>query len=164
VNIRPEREGDAAAVRTILVAAFGRQAEADLVERLRRDDDFMLSLVADDGGICGYIGFPRLLVEGSRGVREAAGLAPVAVTSPLQRRGIGSALIREGQRRLTEEGVPIVFVLGDPAYYTRFGYSVSAARPFKSTYSGLHFMALLLSADVPDAGMLRYPAAFEQLP
>src|SRR5947209_4857756 len=71
VNIRPEREGDAAAVRTILVAAFGRQAEADLVEQLRRDEDFMLSLVADDGGICGYIGFPRLLVEGSRGVREA---------------------------------------------------------------------------------------------
>ena len=161
--VRPERPDDATAVRALLIAAFGGPAEADLVERLRGDGDFMLSLVADDGEIHGYAGFPRLRVDGALGVRDAAGLAPVAVMPGLQRRGIGSALIREAHRRLAEQGVPLVFVLGDPAYYARFGYSVAGAQPFKSAYASPHFMALPLNADAPQGGEVRYPAAFDQL-
>ena len=160
--IRPER-GDDAAIRALLVAAFGREAEADLVERLRRNGDFILSLVADDSGVCGFAGFARLQMEGAQPVREAAGLAPVAVMPGLQRRGIGGALICEGHRRLVEQGAPFVFVLGDPAYYARFGYSVAAAQRFKAAYAGPHFMALRLNAGAPEGGNIRYPAAFEQL-
>jgi putative acetyltransferase len=163
VNIRPERGEDAAAIREVLTAAFSGTSEADLVERLRRDCDVVLSLVADDGGVCGYAGLPRLRVEDTQGTRDVAGLPPVAVMPERQRCGIGSALIREGHRLLAARGIPLVFVVGDPAYYSGFGYSVAAAVGFESAYSGPHFMARRLNESAPRQGKVRYPAAFNQL-
>jgi putative acetyltransferase len=163
VNIRPERAEDAAAVRSLLVAAFAGDAEADLVERLCRDGDLVLALVTEDAAVCGYVAFPRLTIEDRSGRHAAIGLAPVAVTPQRQRRGVGSALIREGHRRLAAQGESLVFVLGHAAYYPRFGYSVEAAAPFASPYAGPHFMALRLREDAPRGGQVRYPAAFDQL-
>ena len=163
MNIRPERSDDAPAIRRILTAAFSGSAEADLVEQLRRDGDLVLSLVADEGEVRGHVAFPRLRVEDADGARDVVGLAPVAVAHGRQRRGIGSALIRDGHRRLTRQGESLVFVLGDPAWYTRFGYSVAAAAPFDSDYAGAHFMALRLNESAPLAGKVRYPAAFAGL-
>jgi len=161
VNIRPERSSDAQPIRDILTAAFSRKAEADLVERLRCDGDLVLALVADDGDVWGYLAFPRLRVDDAQGTHDVVGLAPVAVASDLQRRGIGSALIRAGHRRLAAQGETLVFVLGYPAYYTRFGYSL--AEPFESAYSGPYFMALRLNEGAPITGRVRYPAAFSDL-
>jgi putative acetyltransferase len=163
VNIRPACHDDAQAIREILTAAFSGSAEADLVERLRRDRDLVLALAADDGGVRGYVAFVRLRVEDPAGAHDAVGLAPLAVMAERRRRGIGGALIREGHRRLIEQGESLVFVLGNPIYYTRFGYSLLAAQPFESNYSGRHFMALRLSADGPIGGKVRYPAAFDDL-
>jgi putative acetyltransferase len=159
VIIRPERTDDAAAIRSVLVAAFAGNAEADLVERLRRDGDRVLALVAEqDGAVCGYLGFPHLTVEAA----PAVGLAPLAVAPDIQRRGIASALVREGLRLLAARGEQLVFVLGDPAYYCRFGFDVAEAEPFESPYAGPHFMVLRLSDDAPRGGKVRYPAAFDQ--
>jgi putative acetyltransferase len=164
VSCRPERGEDAAAIRSILMAAFAGNAEADLVERLRRDGDLVLALVAEEEGtVCGYVAFPRLTVETDDGAHDAVGLAPIGVTPEYQRRGIGSALIREGHRRLAAQGESLVFVLGHAAYYPRFGYSVDAAAPFRSAYAGPHFMALRLRDDAPRGGEVRYPAAFDRL-
>ena len=64
VMVRPERAEDAVAVRALLIAAFPGTAEADLVERLRRNGDLALALVADNGGrVHGYAAFPKLTVE-----------------------------------------------------------------------------------------------------
>ena len=163
MNIRPERSDRRPAIRRILTAAFSGSAEADLVERLRRDGDLVLALAADDGEVRGYVAFPRLRVEAADGAHDVVGLAPVAVAPGRQRRGIGSALIRAGHRRLIERGESLVFVLGHPAYYTRFGYSLAAAEPFRSDYAGPHFMALRLNESAPTAGKVRYPAAFADL-
>ena len=163
MNVRPERSDDAAAIRRILIAAFAGSAEADLVERLRRDGDLVLALVADDREPCGYVAFPRLRVQGADGARDVVGLAPVAVAPDRQRRGIGSALIREGHRRLIERGESLIFVLGHAAYYPRFGYSVAVAAPFRSDYAGPHFMALRLNESAPLGVKVRYPAAFADL-
>jgi putative acetyltransferase len=163
VNIRPERSDDAAAIRRILIAAFSGSAEADLVERLRRDGDLVLALAADDGELNGYVAFPRLRVESEAGSVDVVGLAPVAVAPDRQRRSIGSALIREGHRRLIGRGESLIFVLGHAAYYPRFGYSLAAAAPFDSDYAGPHFMALRLNESAPAAGKVRYPAAFADL-
>jgi putative acetyltransferase len=160
VNIRPERADDAAAIRHILTAAFSGSAEADLVERLRRDGDLVLALAADDGEVRGYVAFPRLRVEDAGGARDVVGLAPVAVAPGRQHSGIGSALIREGHRLLMARGESLIFVLGHPAYYPRFGYSVAAAVPFLSDYAGPQFMALRLNESAPLRGKVRYPAAF----
>lgn len=146
MNIRPDRAGDAAVVRDVLVAAFAGNAEVGLVEQLRRDGDLVLALVVEDGGaVCGYVAFPRLTVEHRNGSYNAVGLAPVGVAPERQRCGIGGGLIREGHRRLAEQGESLVFVLGHAAYYPRFGYSIDAAAPFVSAYSGPHFMALRLN-------------------
>ena len=164
MNIRPERAEDTAAIRKILVSAFPSAAEADLVERLRGDGDLALALVAEENAVaCGYVSFPRLAVDEGTLIHDAAGLAPVAVTPERQRRGIGGVLIREGHRLLHERGTSLIFVLGDPGYYARFGYDLDTAAPFSSVYAGPYFMALRLSETAPRAGEVRYPAAFDQL-
>ncbi|MBX9842374.1 MAG: N-acetyltransferase [Xanthobacteraceae bacterium] len=162
LNIRPERPDDAAAVRALLDAAFGGDTESQVVERLRADGDFVLSLVAENGeGIAGYVGFPRLVLRLDERNVPVAGLAPVGVSPPLQRRGIGGALIRDGVARLKDRAERLVFVLGDPAYYGRFGFTVMEG--FLSPYAGPYFQALLLAPDAPKAGRVSYPRAFDGL-
>jgi putative acetyltransferase len=160
VTIRPERAVDAGAIRAVLTAAFETSAEADLVERLRADGDLVLALVEEHGGaVRGTIAFPRLIVD----VANAVGLAPLAVTPCAQRRGIGGALVREGLRLLAAQGEQLVFVLGEPAYYERFGFDRAAARTFACKYAGDHFMALRVGDNAPARGEVRYPAAFDVL-
>lgn len=161
--IRPAHAADAPGIRRLLIAAFGGEVEADLVDRLRADDHLALALVAEDDGVSGYAGFPRLTVDDDGRTCDAAGLAPLAVLPGRQKQGIGSALIQEGHRLLAQRGCPLVFVLGDPAYYTRLGYGLAAAVPFASPYTGPHFMALRLNENAPRAGKVRYPAAFDGL-
>jgi putative acetyltransferase len=164
MKIRSERAADAPAIRPILIAAFAGAAEADLVENLRADHALVLALAAEQAGaICGYVAFPRLVVETPDGLSQAVGLAPLAVAPDLQRRGIGGALVREGLRLLAARGEQLIFVLGDPAYYSRFGFDPAAARPFESAYAGPHFMALRRNENAPPGGKVRYPAAFDQL-
>jgi putative acetyltransferase len=162
LTIRPERPGDAAPVRALLDAAFGREIESQVVERLRADGDFILSLVAENGeGIAGYAGFPRLVLRLDERNVPVAGLAPVGVSPPLQRQGVGSALIRDGLARLKDRAERLVFVLGDPAYYGRFGFTVMEG--FVSRYAGPYFQALMLAPDAPKAGRVSYPSAFDGL-
>jgi putative acetyltransferase len=162
VNIRPERPEDAACVRALLDAAFGGDTESKVVEQLRADGDFVLSLVAENGkGIVGYAGFPRLVLRLDERNVPVSGLAPVGVSPPLQRRGIGGALIRDGLARLKDRAERLVFVLGDPAYYGRFGFTVMEG--FVSRYAGLYFQALMLAPDAPKAGRVSYPRAFDGL-
>jgi putative acetyltransferase len=161
-NIRSERPGDAAAVRTLLDAAFGGDVESKVVERLRADGDFVLSLVAENReGVAGYAGFPRLVLRLDERNVPVVGLAPVGVSPSLQRNGIGSALIRDGFARLKDRAERLVFVLGDPAYYGRFGFTVMEG--FVSRYAGPYFQALMLAPDAPRAGRVSYPKAFDDL-
>lgn len=161
--IRSARDDDAPTIRTILVAAFAGGAEADLVDRLRADGDLALALAAEDGGLCGCVAFPKLMVDDDGRTHDAAGLAPIAVMPGRQQQGIGGALVRRGHRLLAARGVSLIFVLGDPAYYARFGYSRDAAAAFESAYAGLYFMALRLNEKAPKSGKVRYPAAFDGL-
>jgi putative acetyltransferase len=164
IAIRPETAGDAADVRQLLVSSFGGPAEAALVDRLRRDGDLMLALVATDAAraVVGHIAFSRLCVEAGD-LSPAVALAPLAVADTHRRCGIGVALVRAGLDQLAAQGEMLVFVLGDPAYYTRFGFAPESAGRFACAYAGPHFMALRLSEHAPHAGTIRYPAAFDDL-
>lgn len=164
LTIRPETPEDAPAIAALLQSAFGGPMEANLVERLRADGDLALALVAIEGDdIVGYVGWPRLSLETAQGPRSAAALAPLAVTPPRHGNGIGSALVRAGLDELRAGGETLVFVLGDPDYYRRFGFSLKTARLFESIYTGTHFMALRLDPGAPERGRLRYPAPFDTL-
>jgi putative acetyltransferase len=166
MEVRREQIADAAAVRAILEDAFGGSTEADLVDRLRASHDLVVALVAERvDGIAGYVAFPRLLIEAPHfpvDGAQAVVLAPLAVAADLRRRGIGGALVRGGLAMLAEYGEQLVLVVGDPAYYSRFGFSRAAAASFRSPYSGSHFMALALTPTAPASGIVRYPSVFDQ--
>jgi putative acetyltransferase len=160
--IRRERADDGPAVRVVLQAAFGGSAEADLVEELRAAGDLILALVAErSGAIAGYAAFPRLDLDLGERMVPVAGLAPIGVVPALQRQGIGSALIRNGLARFRDRGERLVFVLGEPDYYARFGFKVTDR--FVSQYAGPYFQALTLASDAPPAGKVFYPPAFAKL-
>jgi len=165
IAIRPETADDAANIRELLVHAFGGPAEADLLDRLRRDGDLILALVALDArrAVVGHVAFSRLRIESVGHAAPAVALAPLAVPDAQRRLGIGAALVRAGLDQLAAHGETLVFVLGDPAYHTRFGFAPETATPFASAYSGPHFMVLRLSQHAPHAGTIRYPAAFDDL-
>jgi putative acetyltransferase len=157
-NIRSETINDQDAIREIHRLAFGGPAEAKLVEDLRQSGDAVISLVAErDSRIIGHVLFSKL-----KAPMKALGLAPVAVHPSFQKQGVGLALIRDGLDQAKEDGWTCVFVLGDPAYYGRFGFRVEAAKGYSSPYSGGHFMAVPFS-DVPKSGEIVYPMPFKLL-
>jgi putative acetyltransferase len=119
--IRAERAEDGDAIRAILLAAFGGEAEARLVDRLNASGKVACSLVAEEAGhVLGHVLFSRIEV-GHAGL-PALALAPLAVMPAFQRLGIGSALVSAGLQQLRQGGHSRVVVLGDPAYYPRFGF------------------------------------------
>jgi putative acetyltransferase len=160
VMIRDEERADIPAVRKVVEEAFLQPAEARLVDRLRADGEAVISAVAVDAEqIVGHIMFSKMSAP-----FRALGLAPVAVTPSSQRNGIGSQLIRWGLAQAKTNRWQGVFVLGDPKYYERFGFSVALASGFESPYAGEHFMALALNGALPvTSGKVEYVDAFKML-
>ena len=155
MRIRPEAPRDQDAIHTVHRRAFPGEDEARLVDDLRRDGNAAISLVAEtERGIVGHILFSRLQAP-----LRALALAPLAVGPEAQGQGIGSALVRAGLDRAVAEGWDAVFVLGEPAFYGRFGFSAEEAKSFACVYGGEHFMVRLFGKTV-DYGILIYPAAF----
>ena len=164
--VRPAAPGDGAAIRNVHLAAFSTALEADLVDQLSADGDAVISLVVeDDGEVVGHILFSRMQAEGDGRQIEALGLAPVAVLPDRQREGFGGALIETGLAASEADGVKMVFVLGEPAYYRRFGFDPAAAKPFASPYAVPYFQAKVLNGmtEVPTEGRVDYAAAFAAL-
>jgi putative acetyltransferase len=166
-TIREEAPGDLEAVCAVNRAAFGGEGEAALVRLLWADGEVMFGLVAEvDGQVVGHVLFSRLPIETVTGETiSAAALAPLAVLPTWQGRGIGSALVRQGLGVCGRQGVPAVVVLGDPDYYSRFGFSAELARELETPWSGPHLMAIELApGGLGDGkGVASYPQAFRQL-
>lgn len=164
ILVRTETPGDFEAIRSVNRAAFGVSVEADLVDRLRADGDLLLSLVAKkDGVVVGYCGFSRLTIEANNEPANGVSLGPVAVLPDRQRDGIGQTLIRNGIARLKAAGETLIIVLGDPDYYSRFGFDVASATSYRTPYDGPYLQALRLSDGAPASGDVRYAAAFAGL-
>ena len=159
--IRPETPGDVVAIRIVEEVAFGQPDEARLIDDLRAAGDAVFSLVAvDDDTVIGHALFSRM-----KAPFPALALGPVAVQPEYRRKGIGSRLIREGIARSEAAGWAGIFVLGDPAFYRRFGFDVGKARGFTSPYAGPHLMVLPIgSSELPvNAGPIEYAPAFAGL-
>lgn len=166
VTVRPEAGDASEAIRAVHLAAFPTSAEADLVARLHQDRDSEISLVADQAGeIVGHLMLSRMTVSADSQACRALGLGPVGVLPGAQGSGIGSALIRSALGIAGTLGEELVFVLGEPEYYARFGFSAKAAAPFASPYAGPYFMALWLRPNAAPlvAGKADYAPAFAKL-
>lgn len=166
VIIRPEQAIDFDAIRAVNRLAFGQEAEARLVDRLRDGGFARVSLVAETGGrVVGHVLFSDLPIRTARGTVAALALAPMAVVPEYQRRGIGSALVRAGLQTCREAGHRIVVVLGHRNFYPRFGFSADLAKPLDGPYSGEDFMAIELEPDAltGGAGRVQYPPPFDEV-
>lgn len=159
VSIRSETPDDRAPIYDVHLQAFSNDVEPNLVAALRESGEAVISLAAVAGGV--VVG--HVLFSPMRAPMRSLALAPVAVLPQWQRQGVGSALIREGLRQAREAGWEAVFVVGDPAYYSRFGFDAAAAREFSCPYAGDYFMGLFLADGQPRSGVLAYAAPFEAL-
>ena len=161
VSIEEESQRHKAQVYDLVSSAFGQQDESDLVKALRDGDHVAASMIAvRDRVIVGHVLLSKL-----KSPEGFLALAPVAVDPAQQRQGIGNALIKRAIAKVRAEGWLGIFLLGDPAYYTRFGFRVEGAAKFETPYPKNYFMALELSpgALAKTSGSVVYPAPFSDL-
>ena len=140
-----------------LEAEHSDRNEAKIVERLRDAAALTVSLVATDvDRIIGHVAFSPVTVDGRSD--GWFGLGPVAVVPDRQGHGIGSALIEAGLDQLRVRGSRGCVVLGEPAYYGRFGF-VHDANLSLAGVPAEYFQSLLFN-EQPCAGLVEYHPAF----
>jgi putative acetyltransferase len=172
ITIRLEAPGDEPGVRRVHEAAFPGPEEAAIVDEIRRlAPEGWQSLVALDqaGVVVGHVLLSPCPIEDDAGDRvgEVLALGPIGVLPAVQFRGVGGSLITAAVSLAIARGVPAIVLLGQPAYYPRFGF-VSARscglEPPAAAWPDVAWMARLLPAWT-DAmrGTVRYPEAFEPL-
>ncbi|MFV0293467.1 MAG: GNAT family N-acetyltransferase [Paracoccus sp. (in: a-proteobacteria)] len=160
--IRPEQPEDESAITTLTTLTFetaphsdGR--EAAIIERLRAAGALLLSLVAvRSNRIIGHVAFSPVVISGKD--HGWIGLGPVSVTPDQQSGGIGSSLIRSGLTQMQATGYKGCVVLGEPAYYTRFGFVADPALILPGVPAE-YFQACLWDGPAPN-GTVAYHSAF----
>ena len=166
--IRAEQKSDQQEIAQILRQAFGRNDEADLVERLRESGILLLSIVAEtEGHLVGHILFSPVTLTGALTTIAIAGLAPMAVLPPWQNKGIGSKLVRAGLEECTKAGYDAVVVLGHSRFYPRFGFTPSVAYNIQSEYdipAEVFMIKPLTEKSLAGcSGTIKYHQAFNEL-
>lgn len=161
MRIRLEQAADQIALRALLKAAFGHSLEAKLVAALHASGCVALSLVAELDGVL----VAQALFSELQAPEGCLALAPLSVLPALQNRGFGTALVKRGIAEATAKAWQAIFVLGEPAYYGRFGFCTELAWRFESSYPKSHFMALELRAGALDgrAGPVIFAPPFAAL-
>lgn len=161
MNIREEKESDIGAITQVTIAAFrdhpfSRQTEHFIIQALRKAGALTLSLVAEiEGRIVGHAAFsPVTMSDGTPGWY---GLGPISVLPARQREGIGNALMAEGLSRLKALGAQGCALVGDPHYYTRFGFRNHAALVHEGVPPEV-FLVLPFNSHVPEAQVVFHPA------
>lgn len=129
LTIRPETPEDLNSIHYVNREAFGRDHEAHLVDELRKQGVFTVSLVAvQETDVVGHIAFSPVEIASEESSFGALTLAPVAVLPAHQNKGIGSQLVVAGLKECQRLGHEIVVLAGHPNYYPRFGFIRACAK------------------------------------
>jgi putative acetyltransferase len=126
IKIRNETAADAPAITAVTICAFRSaphtsNTEQFIVTTLRKDGRLTISLVADaEGTAIGHVAVSPVSI--SNGAPGWFGIGPLSVLPEHQRRGVGSRLVQQALRILRERGAAGCVVLGEPEYYSRFGF------------------------------------------
>lgn len=162
-SIRNETAADHAAIHALTAAAFEHAphssgTEPYIVDALRAAGELVVSLVAEQAGrVVGHVALsPVTVSDGSAGW---FGLGPISVAPDQQGRGIGAALMHAALDALRAQDAHGCVLLGDPAYYGRFGFRAEPALVLPGVPAE-YFQALCLRPPLAQ-GEVRYSSAFE---
>jgi len=140
LQVRKALKSDKQAISNVVIAAFGEvqgQEIVDLIVNLLADPSAqpLLSLVMTvDENVIGHILFTNVRIKHSQRMVSSAILAPLSVHPKYQNQGIGGRLIKEGLKHLKAAGVELVFVLGHPGYYPKYGFCAAGLKGFEAPY------------------------------
>ena len=137
MEIREAKDSDFPDVFRVEKEAFGYEKEANLVKDLLSDPSAkpLHSLLAfHDNRPVGHVLFTSARLEGERSGASISLLAPLAVIPGFQKQGVGGKLIERGLQHLSNVGVALVFVLGHPGYYPRYGFKPAGKQGFEAPY------------------------------
>jgi putative acetyltransferase len=165
IMIRAEQAEDREAIHRVNGIAFGREHEADLVDRLRGLPDTLSLVAVVAEAIVGHIFFsPVTLEDGNIEGRLILGLGPVAVLPEYQRQGMGTQLIRQGLEQCRRRGSQAVVVLGNPQFYARFGFVPAGEKQLRCEYrvpeGAFRVLELEAGALAGCRGLVRYRPEF----
>jgi len=139
VSIRIATSQDRDDVRDVHLCAFP-EGEREIVSKLainllsERTTPQTISLVAEtEGAVVGHVAFSPVIIDNNENLQGYI-LAPLGVKPDYQKRRIGSKLIESGMQQLLKTGVNILFVYGDPEYYSSFGFSADVADRYTPPY------------------------------
>ncbi len=166
LHLRHETPDDIGAIEAVTVAAFAdaphtSHTEQFIVRALRAANELTLSIVAEENGqVVGHVALsPVTITEGpGRKAEGWYGLGPISVLPQRQGHGIGSYLMEQALSELRAMRATGCVLLGNPAYYARFGFQVHAGLQLPGVPPG-YFMALALHGPVPE-GIAHYSDAF----
>ncbi|MGE6444578.1 GNAT family N-acetyltransferase [Pseudomonas bubulae] len=163
MTIRNEQPQDIEAINRLTEAAFRNEeysshTEHFIVNALRRTGQLSISLVAaEHDEILGHVAISPVSI--SSGVTGWYGLGPISVRPDRQGKGIGSALMKAALQQLRQQGAAGCVVLGDPAYYGRFGFKAHPGLELPDVPPE-YFQALSFTGELP-VGVVKYAAAFD---
>ena len=166
LQLRHETSDDIAAIEAVTMAAFAdaphtSHTEQFIVRALRAANELTLSIVAEEHGqIVGHVALSPVTITDDQGRKADGwyGLGPISVLPQRQGHGIGSRLMEQALSELRAMQAAGCVLLGDPAYYGRFGFQAHAGLQLPGVPPG-YFMALALHGPVPE-GIVRYSDAF----
>jgi HAD superfamily hydrolase (TIGR01509 family) len=175
VTIRHELPADIPAIHRVNQRAFPQETEANLVDLIRDRGNMTLSLVALNGAeVVGHILFSPVTLQpsqdGLRGTSTGSvrglGIGPVAVLPEMQDKGFGSRLIEKGLSICRERGYDFIVLLGDPRYYSRFGFIPAAEFGLDNEYgAGEEFQARELKPGILNGtrALVQYVPEFKEV-
>jgi len=167
LEVRRQRAGDETAIRAVHRAAFargnGEPIEVDLVDALRADLGWLphLARVAlVRGTVVGHVVATRATVDGD----PALGVGPLGVLPAVQRHGVGTALMYALVGAAQACGETLVGLLGEPAYYGRFGFVAATDVGITPPDPGWgRYFQVLVAGGPSSTGPFRYAAPFDDL-
>ena len=167
LQLRHETPNDRAAIEAVTIAAFANathtsHTEQFIVHALRAANELTLSIIAEEHGqIIGHVALSPVTITDGHGNKTAGwyGLGPISVLPERQGQGIGSRLMEQALSELRAMQAAGCVLLGDPAYYTRFGFLAHAGLQLPGVPPS-YFMALALHGPVPE-GIAHYSDAFD---
>jgi putative acetyltransferase len=168
IEIRREKKEDFEAIRQVNTIAFGREGEANLVDKLRLVPSTLSFVAVKQSKIVGHILFSPVSVEGKCPENLLIfGLAPLTILPEYQRQGIGSLLVQEGLKECSQFDCGAIVVLGNPNYYSRFGFITARLKGLGCEYSvrdeAFMVLEIKINALLECGGIIKYRPEFMSL-